>query len=50
MGVNLYLLIDYGWLVGQKMVVDVSNLSYVVSGSLLALILNFIQIEQKTQK
>ena len=50
MGVNSYLLIDYGWLVGQKMVVAISNLSYAVSGSLLAPIPNFIQIGQKTQK
>ena len=32
------------------MVVAISNLSYVVSGSLLALIPNFIQIGQKTHK
>ena len=32
------------------MVVAISNLSYAVSGSLLALRPNFIQIGQKTQK
>ena len=49
-GLISYLLVDYGWSVGQKIVVAISNLSYVVSGSLLALIPNFIQIGQKTQK
>jgi len=34
-GLISYLLVDYGWSVGQKIVVDISNLSYVVSGSLL---------------
>ena len=49
-GLISHLLVDYGWSVNQKMVVAISNLSYVVSGSLLALIPNFIQIGQKTQK
>ena len=49
-GLISYLLVDYGWSVGQKIVVAISNLSYVVSGSLLALIPNFIQIGQKTHK
>ena len=44
-----YLLVDYGWSVGQKIVVDISNLSYVVSGSLLKHIPNFFKIGQKTQ-
>ena len=43
-GLISYLLVDYGWSVGQKMV-----LFYVVSSSLFALIPNFIQIGQKTQ-
>ena len=34
----------------NKAAVAISNLSYVVSGSLLALIPNFIQVGQKTQK
>ena len=46
-GLILYLSVDYGWSVNKKMVVAISNLSYVVSGSLLALIPNFIQIGQK---
>ena len=37
-------------LVGQKMVVGISNSFYVVFGPLLAPIPNFIQIGQKTQK
>ena len=49
-GLISYLLVNYGWSVGLKMVVAISNLSYVVSCSLLALIPNFIQIGQKTQK
>ena len=49
-GLISHLLVDYGWSVNQKIVVAISNLSYVVSGSLLALIPNFIQIGQKTQK
>ena len=49
-GLISHLLVDYGWSVNQKMVVAISNLSYVVSGSLLALIPNFIQIGHKTQK
>ena len=47
-GLISYLLVDYGWSVGQK-ILAISNLSYVVSGSLLALLPNFIQIGQKTQ-
>ena len=46
-GLISYLLVDYGWSVGQKIVVDISNLSYVVSGSLLKHIPNFFQIGQK---
>merc|ERR1712240_720542 len=49
-GLISHLWVDYGWSVNQKMVVAISNLSYAVSGSLLALIPNFIQIGQKTQK
>ena len=49
-GLISHLLVDYGWSVNQKMVVAISNLSYVVSGSLSAPIPNFIQIRQKTQK
>ena len=37
-------------LVGQKMVVGISNSYYVVFGPLLASIQNFIQIGRKTQK
>ena len=46
-GLISHLLVDYGWSVNKKMVVAISNLSYVVSGSLLAPIPNFIQIGQK---
>ena len=49
-GLISYLLVDYGWSVGLKMVVAISNLSYVVSCSILARIPNFNQIGQKTQK
>jgi len=38
------------WLVGQKMVVGISNTFYVVFGPLLAPIPNFIEIGQKPQK
>ena len=46
-GLISYLLVDYGWWVGQEIVIAISNVSYVVSGSLLALKQNFIQIEKK---
>ena len=50
MGIN-FISIGRLWLVGRsKNVVAISNLSYDVSCSLLALIPNFIQIGQKTQK
>ena len=50
MGIN-FISIGRLWLVGRsKNVVAISNLSYVVSCSLLALIPNFIQIGQKIQK
>ena len=35
-GLISHLWVDYGWSVNQKMVVAISNLSYAVSGSLLA--------------
>ena len=43
-GLISYLLVDYGWSVGQKMVVAISNSFHVVFAPLLAPTSNFIQI------